>query len=147
MCCVEAQASTKIALAGFATAGLHVAMTTPHRFEEIEVERLVLREPKDGRVRAVLETVPPRGPDAGIGVPAVRLVMYSPTGDPALLVEVDETGTPSVYVGNPDRGTTAVVTRDAVDLWSRGNIVAALRSTDEGGRLELQGPQGTVVTP
>ncbi len=109
---------------------------------EIEVERIVLREPEGGPVRAVLETAPPREPGEGCG-PVVRLSLLTPRGELALVAEVDETGEPRLFVGHPDRGTTVVITPDAVDLWAGGNIVAAVRSTTEGGRVEVRGADGT----
>ena len=109
---------------------------------EIQVERLTLREPNGGRVRAILETAPSRNPDADSGVPVVRLSLFSPTGEVALIAEVDETGEPQVFVGNPDRGTTVIIGRHALDCWAGGNIVASLLSTEDGGKLELRDGEG-----
>ena len=60
------------------------------RFQEIEVERLILREPNEGHVRAVLECATPRDSDTEVEVSVVRLTLLSPTGEPALVAEVDE---------------------------------------------------------
>ena len=124
-------------------------MTNRHHIGELEVERLLLREPNDGRVRAVLETGPSRHPQDGPAVPAIRLRFLTPTGDDALVAEVDADGTAMLFVGHPDHGTTVVITTDAVDLWHGGNVVASLRSNDEGGQLEIAGPDGiaTVTLP
>ncbi len=115
-----------------------------HVFKEVEMERLLLREPNDGRVRAVLETAPARDQE-GPAVPVIRLSLLSPDGEPALVAEVDEQGAPTVHVGHPDRGTTAVITPRAIDLWSGGNIVASVRSTDDGGSVEIRDRDGNVV--
>ena len=104
---------------------------------ELEVERLLLREPGGGRIRAILECGPPRPPGTGAPVPAVRLSFLGPDGKVALVLEVDDAGEPAVYVGNPDRGATVAISRRALDLWAGGNIVATLRASEEGGRLEL----------
>ncbi len=112
---------------------------------EIQVERLTLREPNGGRIRAILETAPSRNPDADSGVPVVRLSLLSPTGEVALVAEVDETGEPQVFVGNPDRGTTVIIGRQAIDHWHGGNIVASLMSTGEGGKLELRDADGSEI--
>ncbi len=115
------------------------------RFHEIDVERLVLRERNGGRIRAVLETGPPRPPGTGAPVPAVRLSLLGPDGKAQIILEVDDAGEPTVYVGPADAGTTVVVTRSSIDSWHQGNVIASLQSTDEGGRLELGGPDGRTV--
>ena len=115
-------------------------------FKEIEAERFLLREPHGGRVRAILETAPPRGPDTEVKVPTVRLILLTPTGEPALVAEVDEAGSPPMFIGAPDGGTTIILSREAVDLWHSGNVVASLRSSAEGGQLELTGADGALVT-
>ena len=112
------------------------------RFREIEIERLVVREPAHGRVRAILEAIPATDDDGVAQVPVVRLTMMTPAGEPALVLEVGKDGAPMLAVGHPDHGVSAVIRRNAVDLWMRGNIVAALRSTTVGGRLELTEPSG-----
>jgi hypothetical protein len=114
-----------------------VAMDEPHRFREVEVERILLREPNGGRVRAILETAPPRDPDSEVQVPIVRLTLLTPTGEPALVAEVGPDGSPRVFVGHPDRGPALVLTGTALDIWSQGNVVASLRSTETRGRLDL----------
>jgi hypothetical protein len=119
-------------------------MAEPHRFREIESERIILREPDGGRIRAVLETGPPRGPDAETPVPVVRLTLLGPTGAPALVAEVDEAGQATLSIGPPDRGTAVVITPAAVDLWTAGNVVATLRSTLAGGVLDLGDPAGAL---
>ena len=88
---------------------------------KIEVERLVLREPNGGRIRAVLETQP-----RGTKAPCVRLVMFAPSGDPAITLEIDEEGEGMVHVGHPDHGPGVVVSEHAVDVWKSGNVVASL---------------------
>lgn len=115
------------------------------RFQEIQVERLVLREPGGGRVRAVLETVPATDEDGVAQVPGVRLTLLSPAGEPALVAEVGGDGTPTLFVGHPDRGVSIAISRQAVDLWSGGNTVASLRSTEEGGTLEISDGDGRQV--
>ena len=82
---------------------------------EIEVERLTLREPNGGRVRAILETAPPRNLDAKSNVPVVRLSLLSPTGEVALVAEVDETGEPRIYVGHREHGATIAIDKSAID--------------------------------
>ena len=99
-------------------------------------------EPAHGRVRAILEAIPATDDDGVAQVPVVRLTMMTPAGEPALVLEVGKDGAPMLAVGHPDHGVSAVIRRNAVDLWMRGNIVAALRSTPDGGRLELMGPSG-----
>ncbi len=106
-------------------------------FKELEVERILLREPRQGRVRAALEFAPPRDPDAEVRVPVVRFSLLTPTGEPALVAEVDESGAPTVFVGDLDHVATVVITPKALDMWDSGNIVASLRSIDEGGTIEL----------
>jgi hypothetical protein len=108
------------------------------RVREIEVERLVAREPKGGRPRAVIETVPTRRGRAA----RVALTLYAPDGEPALVAEVNHRGEPRLSVGHPDHGPTVSISREAVDVWSRGNVVAALGGTGDGGRLELTDGQG-----
>lgn len=98
---------------------------------EIEVERLVLRAPGGG-VCAVLETKAKPGRAA-----RVSLRLFSSDGEPAIVATVSRNGAPRITIGHPDHGTSAVITPSAIDFWHAGNIVAALRSTDEGGELEL----------
>jgi hypothetical protein len=123
-------------------------MPTPHptaRFREVEVERILIREPNQGRVRAVLETCPPRPAATGAPVPAVRLSLLGPDGKSQITLEVDDAGEPTVYVGPTGAGTTVVVTRASLDAWHLGNVIAALGSTDDGGRLELRDADGKTV--
>ena len=117
----------------------------PHaRFDEIEVSRLVLREPDSGRVRAVLELQPARQRDDDAPVyPRPTLTLFTAAGDPSLVVELDEVGNPRVAVGHPDRGASVVLTGESVSLWAGGNEVAVL-SSEDGGRLELRDPEGRV---
>ncbi len=61
------------------------------------------------------------------------------------MAEVDEAGSPTMFIGAPDGGTTIILSRDAVDLWHSGNVVASLRASAEGGQLELSGPDGSLV--
>lgn len=113
--------------------------------KDLECERLVLREPNGGRIRAVLETCPPRPPATGAPVPAVRLSLLGPDGAPQITLEVDDAGEPTIHVGPVDAGTTVVITRSSADCWAGGNVVAALRSTEDGGQLELAGADGRTV--
>jgi hypothetical protein len=78
-------------------------------------------------------------------VPTVRLCLLGPDGKAQITLEVDDAGEPTVYVGPTGAGTTVVVTRGSLDAWHLGNVVATLRSTDEGGRLELAGADGKAV--
>ncbi len=114
-------------------------------FREVEVERIVLREPGGHhRVRAVLETTPaPADPDDDRrAYPVVRLSLLDAAGDAALVLEVDGHGEPSLRLGPGRRN--AVVTRHSVALWAGGNEVAALDSGD-GGRLVLCDDEGKAV--
>jgi hypothetical protein len=111
------------------------------RVREIEIERLVVREPRGGRVRAVIEAVPTRRGRAA----KVLLTLFAPDGEPAVVAEVDHRGEPRLSVGHPDHGAAVSITRKAVDVWSRGNIVAALRSAAAGGKLELTDERGAPV--
>lgn len=100
------------------------------RIRELEVERLVLREPNGGRIRAVIETGPSRDPDLRAPVLAVRLTLLDPAGQPAVVAEVDGTGEATVFVGHPDHGDSIVLAPHAVDVWSKGNIVSSLPSDE-----------------
>jgi hypothetical protein len=106
------------------------------RIHELTVDRLVLREPNGGRTRAVLET---HGDGA---VPSVRLSLLDARGEPAIVLQVGDDGAPVVHVGHPDRGVTMTITPSAVDLWSAGNIVASVRSTEDGGCVEVADGDG-----
>ena len=115
------------------------------RFREIEVERIMLREPGGHhRVRAVLETTPaPGDPDDDRRTyPVVRLSLLDAAGDTALVLEVDGHGESSLRLGPGRRNV--VVTRYGVALWAGGNEVAALDSGD-GGRLVLCDGKGKAV--
>ncbi len=89
----------EIALAVSPPPSVHGGMTDTR---EIEVERLVLREPNGGRVLAVLEMVPVESKGY-----AVRLSLLDPMGEPVLVTEVDHEGQPMLHVGHPDRGSTS----------------------------------------
>jgi hypothetical protein len=116
------------------------------KFTTLEVERLLIREPGGGRVRAVLETaMEPTAEGEPAVVPRVRHSLLAPAGDVGLRLEVDDAGEPRVYVGRPGNGVTAVLARDSLDLWARGNIVASLMARDGGGVLELGEGAGQVV--
>ena len=116
------------------------------KFTTLEVERLLIREPGGGRVRAVLETVmEPTAEGEPAVVPRVRLSLLTPAGEVACRVEVDDVGEPRVYVGKPGTGVTAVLSRDSLDLWSGGNVVASLFTQDDGGVLELGHAEGKMV--
>ncbi|MBK9386565.1 MAG: hypothetical protein IPN34_17265 [Planctomycetes bacterium] len=108
-------------------------------FHELTVERLILREPNEGRVRAVLETF---GDGA---VPSVRLSLLDARGEPALVMQLDSDGAPVVHVGHPDRGVTVTISPNAVDLWSGGNVVASVRSGEDGGAVEVADGEGRVT--
>ncbi len=109
------------------------------RIHELTVERLVLREPNDGRVRAVLET----GGDGA--VPSVRLSLLDAHGEPAIVMQLDSDGAPVIHVGHPDRGTTVTISPSAVDLWAGGSVVASVRSSSEGGVVEVADGAGRAV--
>jgi hypothetical protein len=116
------------------------------KFTTLEVERLLIREPGGGRVRAVLETaMEPTAEGEQAVVPRVRLTLLTPNGGVACRVEVDDQGEPRVYVGQPGSGVTAVLARDSLDLWAGGNVVASLMARDVGGALELGDGAGRVV--
>jgi hypothetical protein len=108
------------------------------RVREIEVERLIVREPRGGRVRAILETGPPWPGMERPDLPTARLTLLDGRGNPRGVAEVDAEGHAVIYVGGPDSGPMVVVTPTAVDVWHpAGNVVAALRATDRGGTVEL----------
>jgi hypothetical protein len=108
------------------------------RIHELTLERLLLREANDGRVRAVLETY---GDGA---VPSVRLSLLDARGEPAIVMQIDGDGAPVLHVGHPNRGVTVTISPSAVDLWSGGNVVASVRSSSEGGVVELADGKGRV---
>jgi hypothetical protein len=101
------------------------------RIHELTIERLVLREPNDGRVRAVLET----GGDGA--VPSVRLSLLDARGEQAIVLQIGSDGAPVVHVGHPDRGVTVTISPGGVDCWAGGNIVASVRSTEDGGEIAI----------
>lgn len=113
-------------------------------FRELVLERLLIREPNDGRVRAVLETAPSTDPEAGPS-PIVRLSLLDPLGQPTLVAEVDSQGDPRLHIGHPDRGITVVISNRAIDAWAGGNIVASMRSEEGEGRIELADARGATV--
>ena len=116
------------------------------KFKTLEVERLLIREPGGGRVRAVLETATePNAEGEPPVVPRVRLSLLAPNGDVALRLEVDDAGEPRVYVGRPGSGVTAVLSHDSLDLWAGGNVVASLIAQDDGGVVELSDGAGRGV--
>ena len=102
--------------------------TTIH---ELTVERLLIREPNQGRVRAVLET---HGDGA---VPSVRLSLLDARGEPAIVMQIGSNGAPVLHVGHPDRGVMVSISPSAVDLWTGGCVVTSARSSSEGGVVEL----------
>src|SRR5262245_2615731 len=110
------------------------------RIREIQVERLVVREPRDGRTRAIIETAPPQPGMEKPDLPTVRLTLMDGHGRPAILAEVDAEGQAALYVGGPDSGPMVVVTPMAVDVWHAGNLVAAIRSDAGGGVVETLKP-------
>lgn len=103
------------------------------RLREIEVGRLVVREPGNGRARAVFEVAPTRRGRAA----RVVLSLLAPDGEPVLVAEVDHRGQPRLSVGNPVRGPSVIVTRLAADVWSRGNVVASIRADEGKGVVEV----------
>jgi hypothetical protein len=112
-------------------------------FRELAVERLVLREPGQGRVRAILEAVPP-----GEGEPrahGVRLVLLDALGAPVVTAEVSPEGEPMVTVGGRDGGKAAVVRREVVELWRGGNAVVTLAADEMGGLVEVLDEEGEVA--
>jgi hypothetical protein len=106
------------------------------RIHELTVDRLIVREPNDGRARAVLET----GGDGA--VPGVRLSLLDARGEPAIVMQLDSDGAPVVHVGHPDRGVTVTISPNALDLWARGSVVASVRSTEDGGVVEVADGEG-----
>ena len=76
----------------------------------------------------------------------MRLSLLAPDGSPVLVAEVTKTGEPRLYVGQPDKGTTAVLTRRYLELWSGGNAVAILASGHDGGYAELCDGDGKTLT-
>ena len=120
------------------------------KFKTLVVERLLIREPNGGRVRAVLETaMEPTADGDPAAVPRVRLSLLAPNGDVAMRLEVDDAGEPRLYIGRPGSGVTAVLSRDSLDLWAGGNVVASLRAGLAGGVVELSdaGGQPVVTLP
>jgi hypothetical protein len=109
------------------------------RIHELTIERLLLREPNDGRVRAVFETY---GNDA---VPGVRLSLLDARGEPAIVMQVDIDGAPVLHVGHPDRGVTVTISPSAVDLWAGGSVVAIMRSSSDGGVVEVADGAGRAM--
>jgi hypothetical protein len=106
---------------------------------ELTIERLILREPNDGRVRAVLET-------CGDGaVPGVRLSLLDARGEPKLVAEIVADGAPVLHVGHPDCGVTVTISPESLDCWSAGNIVASVRSSSEGGVVEVADGAGRAM--
>ena len=69
--------------------------------------------------------------------PTVRLTSFGLDGTVAFVAEVGADDEPAFFIGNPDAGPAVAITSAAADVWSAGNIVAALRVTDGEGRLEL----------
>ncbi|MBK9387348.1 MAG: hypothetical protein IPN34_21240 [Planctomycetes bacterium] len=106
------------------------------RIHELTVERLVIREPNQGRIRAVLET----GGDCA--VPGVRLSLLDARGEPAIVMQIGDEGAPVVHVGHPDRGVTVTISPSAVDLWAGGCVVASVRSSEDGGVVEVADGDG-----
>lgn len=96
------------------------------RVRELEVERLVLREPNQGRVRAFLEFVPTEDADREVPSPTIWLTLLDPAGEPALVAQVDGNGEARLSVGHPDRGPAVIITREIVEVWADGNVVATL---------------------
>ena len=114
------------------------------RFREIDVERVVLREPGRGRVRAILETVGAEHDEESDSptYPTVRLSLRNAAGDDVLEAEVGPNGEVRVTLGAGEQNL--VVTPHGVGLWAGGNEVAALDS-GAGGRLQLCDRNGRIV--
>ncbi len=89
----------------------------------------MIREPGEGRIRAIAETVPP-GSD-GPRAYGVRLVLFDGCGEPAVTAELDASGDPMVTVGPRDSGTAVVVTARTVDLWRGGDAVGSVTAGRE----------------
>lgn len=87
---------------------------------EIEITRLVLRDPTTRAVRAVLETAPPYHAEEGADARVVRLQLFTAAGEAVLTAEVDETGEPRVYVGSRDAGPAVVLRPGGIDAWRDG---------------------------
>ena len=95
---------------------------------EIEVSRLVLRDPTTGDVRAVLETAPPYHREEGAEDRVVRLQLFTAGGEVVLTAEVDETGEARVFVGSRDAGPAVVLRPGGFDAWRDGNLVPVFPS-------------------
>jgi len=93
---------------------------------EIEVSRLVLRDPTTGAVRAVLETAPPYYAEEGAEDRVVRLQLFTGVGEAVLTAEVDETGEARVYVGSRDTGPAVVIRPGGIDAWRDGDLTSLL---------------------
>ncbi|MCB9833784.1 MAG: hypothetical protein H6807_15085 [Planctomycetes bacterium] len=93
---------------------------------ELEVERIILREPNEGRVRATLEFVQTEDPGREIPCPTIRFTLLDPAGEPALVAQVEGNGDARLSVGHPNCGPAVIVTREIVEVWAGGNVVAQL---------------------
>jgi len=91
---------------------------------EIEVTRLVLRDPTTGAERAALETAPPYVAEEGAEDRVVRLQLFTAAGEAVLTAEVDETGEARVFVGSRDTGPAVVVRPGGIDAWRDGDEIA-----------------------
>jgi len=93
----------------------------PLSIHEIEVGRLVLRDPDTGVERAVLETADPYVREEGVEDRVVRLQLFTIAGEAGITVEIDETGEPRVYVGQREIGRTIAIGRKGIDAWQDGS--------------------------
>ena len=104
--------------------------------DEIRARRVVIVDPTTDRPRVVMEVSSEY---------TALLTVLTPRGEPGVVVEVDSKGTPRVVVGDPDGALSVEVENRGFFLWSGGNVVAALRSREEGGALDLCDPDGVPV--
>ena len=113
-------------------------------FHEIEVSRVVLREPTTGRVGATLEFNSSAATTEKEGVSLPRFILYDASNRPALAIEIQAAGEARITVGHPDHGPMVTLARDSVSVWADGNEVVGIDSAD-GGRVQLTDAEGRIV--